>query len=61
MIQVTAYVPDGHELQVDDDVDPVAVLYLPAAHDVHEVCPVELWYLIRKSKFKQQNGMKVDI
>jgi hypothetical protein len=28
-----------------DTVEPIAVLYLPAGHTVHELCAVEAWYL----------------
>jgi hypothetical protein len=40
--------PAAHELQADDAVDPVTALYLPALHEVQELCPVEAWYLIEQ-------------
>jgi hypothetical protein len=43
-----AYIPAAQVLHVVDVVDPVTALYLPATHEVHELCPVELSYLTRR-------------
>jgi hypothetical protein len=45
----STYFPAGHELQAVDAIDPVTALYLPVLHEVHDVCPVEAWYLTKQS------------
>jgi hypothetical protein len=34
-------------VQLADEVEPITLLKVPATHDAHELCPVELWYLLR--------------
>jgi hypothetical protein len=47
--------PSGQARHAVDAVDPVAALYLPATHDVHELCPVELWYLAMREENKVES------
>jgi hypothetical protein len=37
--ETSAYVPEGHETHVEDDVAPTAVETKPAAHRVHVDAP----------------------
>jgi hypothetical protein len=52
------YLPASHAMQSADIVEPVALLNVPATHDVHELCPVELWYLWVGTQRKKKNSSR---